>query len=529
VGDLGVVSRFRRLLVGGALLVLLTMQAPPVVPLPPRAEAPAEAPVAPPRAAPVEPVPAPPPPRIAHPYLRTAVEEFLILGAGAAWYWRHPAQNSGDLTFTWGDWESKLFSTNELGFDNDLFSTNGIAHPVAGALYYQVARGNGLSPLASLVTTIMVSTSWEYLAEWDEKPSTNDLILTPAAGAVIGEATYRLGRMFAAGAPSLGNCLGALIFSPVATLNRTPVCREGNRQPTDDFGLPARTWHRIVFAAGQAYASFDGGPVRTAMDLGVAADVVDHDRYLQPGEGLSAITPGEWTAFSVGALINHVGLRGLEIHAEGVWWGRYFRDYAPTDEAAPRQTDGWGLMLGLGSMFDFDARDLGFDWDRVVTAGLVGPKLEYTSRHGDLTARASLIAEYGFSMVTSLAYQAAAPSLSNEIVRSALQERGYYYAQSVTGVAALSLEDEPMSLYLRVRLGGFWSIDQGDHFQSELTQNFPLHDRRAYLRAAGTIRVLGGPLRLILAFDQINRNSQLATFSYDGVERRLSLSVLAVF
>ena len=172
-------------------------------------------------------------------------------------------------------------------FDDDLFATNALAHPFAGAIYYQIARGNGLSPLASLAASFLTSTAWEYLGEWDEKPSTNDLILTPAGGAVIGEATYRLGRMFAAGSPSMGNCLGALLFSPVATLNEARVCRWGEKQPTDDFGLPARTWHYLSFNLGQAYFSFDGGAVGQALDLGLGVAIVDHHGYRQPGTGLA--------------------------------------------------------------------------------------------------------------------------------------------------------------------------------------------------------------------------------------------------
>jgi hypothetical protein len=501
-------------LVIGAFLVLLAMQEP-IAPLP---------------AAPDE-VEAGP----GHPYLRTAVEELLLLGGGATWYWRHPSENSGDLKFTWNDWRSKLLTTNELSFDDDLFSTNAIAHPLAGLLYYQIARGNGLSPLASLVATIATSTVWEYFVEWDERPSANDLVFTPAGGAVLGEATYRLGRMFAEGSPSLGNCLGALIFSPVATLTRTPVCRRVDGQPTDDFGLPSRTWHKVTFGIGQAYISFDSGPVLTAMDFGFGAAVVDHDGYRRPGHGWSSVSPGAWTAFSVSSLINSRGLRGLETHAEGTWWGRYFRDYAqaegtaPGEEAAARRIDGRGLMLGLGSTFDYDARDVRFEWDRVVTVGLAGPMLEYVTRHGALTARAAFTAQYGFAMVTSLAYTAAAPSLATQIIKTSLEEQGYYYAQSLTSAATLSLEDEPLSIYLRARLGAFWSIDRGDRFQSQLTNNFSLHDRRLHLRAAGTLRILGGPLRLILAFDQINRDSELLVFAYEGVERRGSLCVLAVF
>ena len=224
--------------------------------------------------------------RPAHPYLRTAFEEFLVIGVGAIWYWRHPAKNSWDLKFNWTDWRAKMFSTRMIVFDDDLFATNALAHPFAGAIYYQIARGNGLSPLASLVASFLTSTAWEYLGEWDEKPSTNDLILTPAGGAVIGEATYRLGRMFAAGSPSMGNCLGALLFSPIATLNETRVCRSGYNQPTDEFGLPARTWHYLSFNLGQSYFSFDGGAVGQALNLGLGVAIVDHRGYRQPGTGL---------------------------------------------------------------------------------------------------------------------------------------------------------------------------------------------------------------------------------------------------
>ena len=227
--------------------------------------------------------------------------------------------------------------------------------------------------------------------------------------------------------------------------------------------------------------------------------------------------------------MSHGGLRGLSIHADGVWWGRYFRNYAVPDESAQRETDGGGLMLGLGSTFDFDSRLLPLEWDRVVTAGLAGPMVEYADRHGGLITRATLNAQYGFSMVTSLAFPGAAFGFADDTIKSELAQDGYYYAQSVTGSATLSLNDEPIELYLRARVGAYWSIDRDDRHQGEITDNFSLRDQRVYLRAAGTLRILGGPLRGALAFDQIHRDSQIPGSSYSGVERRVSLSALAVF
>ena len=142
-------------------------------------------------------------------------------------------------------------------------------------------------------------------------------------------------------------------------------------------------------------------------------------------------------------------------------------------------------MLGLGSTFDFDSRLLPLEWDRVVTAGLAGPMLEYADRHGGLITRATLTAQYGFSMVTSLAYPGAAAAFADSTIKSELKQQGYYYAQSVTGAATLSLNDEPIEVYLRARVGAYWSINNGDRYQGEITDNFSLHDQRIYLRAAG--------------------------------------------
>lgn len=516
------------MIASGALLALLTMEAAPVVPLGPLPSAPAR---------PAELADGSDDarltdetqPRLAHPYVRTAVEEIALLGLGTAWYWRHPAYSSWDLHFTWTDWHSKLFSMRQVVFDDDLFTTNGLAHPIAGTLYYQIARGNGLSPLASFVTSFLASTAWEYFSEWDEKPSTNDLIFTPAGGAVIGEAAYRLGRTFAAGTPGMGNCLGALLFSPVATLNQTPVCRAISGQATDAFGLPTRVTHRVVFDLGQSYSSFDGGSLVTAMELGLTAAIVDHRRYGKPGTGLTAIHPGDWTDLAFDAMISHDGIRGLELHASSAWGGRYFRSFALPDEHATRPPDGWGMMLGLGSTFDYDARMLPSEWDRVVTAGLAGPMLEYADRHGSLTTRAAVTVQYGFSMVTSLAYPAVAATLADATIKTELKNGGYYYAQSVTGAATLSLEDGPIDVLLRARVGGYWSFNQDDRYQARITDNFSLHDQRLWLRAAAATRVLGGPLRLALVLDQINRTSELPGSAFEGIERRVAVLAVAAF
>ncbi len=78
--------------------------------------------------------------------------------------------------------------------DKDSNAVNFGAHPYAGALYYNIARHEGYSPLESFGYSVMMSTFfWEYGIEaFAERPSIQDLIATPVLGSIIGEVFFQL-------------------------------------------------------------------------------------------------------------------------------------------------------------------------------------------------------------------------------------------------------------------------------------------------------------------------------------------------
>ncbi len=84
-------------------------------------------------------------------------------------------------------------------WDNDPPIMNYVAHPIAGAATYTLARSNGRSPLESFGYSFAMSTFfWEYGFEaLIEPPSYQDLIITPIIGAVLGESAHRLEQMIA--------------------------------------------------------------------------------------------------------------------------------------------------------------------------------------------------------------------------------------------------------------------------------------------------------------------------------------------
>ena len=81
-------------------------------------------------------------------------------------------------------------------WDHDDWKINYIGHPVAGAFYYTMARNDGMSIAESAVFSALMSTFfWEYGYEAvAERPSIQDLFITPMIGSILGEGMQVLQR-----------------------------------------------------------------------------------------------------------------------------------------------------------------------------------------------------------------------------------------------------------------------------------------------------------------------------------------------
>lgn len=76
--------------------------------------------------------------------------------------------------------------------DEDHWEINYIGHPYAGSLFYNTIRAQGGTVFHSFLFSAFISTGWEYLYEGvAEQPSIQDLIVTPIAGAVLGELIHQ--------------------------------------------------------------------------------------------------------------------------------------------------------------------------------------------------------------------------------------------------------------------------------------------------------------------------------------------------
>jgi hypothetical protein len=102
-----------------------------------------------------------------------------------------PATSTG-----WGDGSFDNILRNDLAgpiWDGDPWYWNYVTHPIAGAEYYLLARNRSVPWFWSLAYAAGMSAFWEGVTEaYYERPSGQDLLVTPLVGAFVGEVRYRI-------------------------------------------------------------------------------------------------------------------------------------------------------------------------------------------------------------------------------------------------------------------------------------------------------------------------------------------------
>ena len=93
-------------------------------------------------------------------------------------------------------WYTNIFKKGPE-WDHDLFIFNYVLHPYAGAAYFMSARTCGFNFWQSMLYSAFISNiGWEFGIEaCMERPSYQDLVVTPVIGSLIGGGFYRLKRL----------------------------------------------------------------------------------------------------------------------------------------------------------------------------------------------------------------------------------------------------------------------------------------------------------------------------------------------
>jgi hypothetical protein len=105
-------------------------------------------------------------------------------------------------------------------WDDDDWQLNYIGHPIAGSYYYNSLRSQNASIFHSFLFATAQSFIWEYFIEATaEKPSTQDLIVTPIVGAILGESAHRITMNMRRNGFNFFEKVFVVIFNPLFVLN----------------------------------------------------------------------------------------------------------------------------------------------------------------------------------------------------------------------------------------------------------------------------------------------------------------------
>jgi hypothetical protein len=435
---------------------------------------------------------------------RALLEALLVQVGGTVWYWQDLEFNARDwdLRWDWASWRRKLLSLDALRFDQNEFGTNARWHPTWGAFTYQIARGNGLPAGRSFLFSFGSGVFWEYLVESNEYPSINDLVVNPTAGFAIGEPLYQLGEFFHRGSPSVFNRTVAGALSPVATTNDLVDGRRGGRDAVDGLGFSQERWHRFRLSGQLGSRTFDRTIARSEGGVGLGTELVMLPGYGRPGRFGRWVKPGSWSAVTA----------ELETAASGVVGGRFLSRASVAGRYGQRigrdpdgRVHGTGLLVGVGSGFEYDAHDRPDGRDFLAAMNVIGPMWEVTARSDGLRFRWSGDAYGDFAMVKSLALDGVAPAMTGDVYHpresggvmpSVVGARGYYYALGLTAGTRLDLEYWGWDTGMEARADQFDSIAGADRFKEEITHELALVDRRIVSRLWLGLRPWGRATRV---------------------------------
>ena len=125
-------------------------------------------------------------------------------------------KSADDLASRWVE------NVQDPTIDDDAWWINYIMHPYFGAVYYIRARERGFGEFPSFLYSAFASTMYEFGVEaFFEKPSIQDLIVTPVAGALIGAFVFEPIRRRILSKPDLEwyDHVGLVLTDPLGALN----------------------------------------------------------------------------------------------------------------------------------------------------------------------------------------------------------------------------------------------------------------------------------------------------------------------
>lgn len=459
---------------------------------------------------------------------RIVLEQSAMLIIGGVVYWINKDVNSRDWDVdVVSDELWRRFTSLELvSFDGNDYTTNHIFHAFAGLSYYITSRDNGLNVGEAFLTSMISSLVWEYVLEFREKVSVNDLVITSSSGLSIGELSYQLGEYYHS--QESDDATAARAFTWIFGLPRTVhnwmdgVEDDGYDRPYDLAAAPRFTRDFNLYAGAQARQGVDfaGQPARQLVgQLGLRAGLVSLPSYERHGRFGTSFVEGHFNRFDLDLTFHQEGVADADASFKTIPLGYYSQDIE--GEGGARR--GSSMLLGVASEYRLVNRDHELIQDQLAIAHVLGPSVQMASFSGPWTLRYGLDVYADFTAARSLMWQYYAQNFNDLDLRTELRDQQYYFGWGGTLGGNFSVAWRDIVLGARLSWSRWVPINGVDRFEEQLERELLLHDTMTELSAHLDVptRLTSASLRLQL--DATQRDSQIEHLAQKRTFHRLAM------
>lgn len=449
---------------------------------------------------------------------RAVIEEILTLALGAVWYWSSRDLNSvdWDIDADIGSIARRFTSTSYIRFDTNRFFVNQ-GHVLAGAMYYGWARANDLRLLPSLLYAVLTSAAWEYLLEFREYISLNDLVTSPYGGQAVGEVLYKWGELYHAMGRDLPFAARALTipFASVRALHH--ALGDEPLEPWDP-SYGALMQHDFRLRVGASLRGAGTTPTSGSGAFELRTKIVDIPGHHYPGDFDTFFADGNITRLDLSMDVGADSLDHTVFTARAVLAGYY-------DQSIGLDGSGHAFALGVTRGAWMDLHETEELRDRIAMVDMVGPALFFDVFIAGMRAELSARAFFDLGAVTPHAYQAYREVNGEEGVRSELVREGYYFAYGGLFIPGLLLELGPFETLFELEYGRFANFYGPDRiYLGDVPTRLRILDERIVMRASLALAVFRGA-ELRLRLDRTIRRGITEEFVQQTALNELGLTV----
>ena len=410
-------------------------------------------------------------------YLRAAIETSTILGFVSLFYWlRNNSSYDYDYDVKFDTLWKKL-SGKAIRFDDNNIGANSFpGHPLSGSYYYLIARNNNLSRTESFLWSFASSTINEFLIEFREVASLSDFVVTPVAGATVGEAMYQFGKYFrcAQDRDDVLYKILAIVLDPVAlghsflwsdvsykyspgdVCHYTPIQKDISIYTGVSVSFHQNTNNSNI---GPIFGFH--GKLYLIPQYGKEADI---DRFFKEPI-LNEI--------GIEAAVTDKGVDNIRFLAKTVL-AAYYRQNITADHAG--KTTGYSFFVGLASAFEHFKYDTGEFEDWIGALHVFGPSMELTSFYKAGYVRIGLDVFADFAMVRSYAFNEYKKDHRIDDIKSVLRKENYYYAYGVYVNPKIEVRYGPHRFLAEYKYAHYDSIEGRD--RRKISNDFHLVDEQ---------------------------------------------------